>query len=65
MSTALVKTLGAVGEGGANLEDGRTARAAQLRADRRRELLAVALRVFSERGYHQTRIAFDFSVPGE
>lgn len=38
-------------------EDGRTARAAIVRAERRKELLVVALRVFSERGYHQTRIA--------
>lgn len=38
-------------------EDGRSTRAALVRAERRRELLDVALRVFSERGYHRTRIA--------
>lgn len=38
-------------------EDGRVARASQMREQRRRELLDVALSVFAARGYHQTRIA--------
>lgn len=38
-------------------DDGRTVRAAQLRTERRRELLDVALSVFAQRGYHQTRIS--------
>lgn len=37
--------------------DGRSTRAEATRDRRRRELLDVALRVFSERGYHETRIA--------
>lgn len=37
--------------------DGRSVRAEATRDRRRRELLDVALRVFSERGYHETRIA--------
>jgi AcrR family transcriptional regulator len=37
--------------------DGRVVRAEAARDKRRRELLDVALRVFSERGYHETRIA--------
>lgn len=37
--------------------DGRSVRAEAARDRRRRELLDVALRVFSERGYHETRIA--------
>ncbi len=37
--------------------DGRSLRAEATRDRRRRELLDVALRVFSERGYHETRIA--------
>ena len=37
--------------------DGRTVRAKQKRARRRQHILDVALAVFSERGYHQTRIA--------
>jgi AcrR family transcriptional regulator len=37
--------------------DGRSARAEATRDRRRRELLDVALKVFSERGYHETRIA--------
>lgn len=39
------------------LDDGRSVRAAQLRSERRRELLDVALSVFAQRGYHQTRIS--------
>lgn len=38
-------------------KDGRSLRAEATRDRRRRELLDVALRVFSERGYHETRIA--------
>lgn len=38
-------------------EDGRSARAAAMRASRRRALLDAALRVFADKGYHQTRIA--------
>jgi AcrR family transcriptional regulator len=38
-------------------DDGRSTRAAQLRTERRRELLDVALAVFAQRGYHQTRIS--------
>jgi AcrR family transcriptional regulator len=38
-------------------DDGRSTRAAQLRSERRRELLDVALSVFAQRGYHQTRIS--------
>lgn len=38
-------------------DDGRSVRAQQLREQRRRELLDVALAVFSARGYHQTRIS--------
>jgi AcrR family transcriptional regulator len=37
--------------------DGRSVRAEATRDRRRRELLDVALRVFSERGYHETRIS--------
>jgi AcrR family transcriptional regulator len=37
--------------------DGRSTRAEATRDRRRRELLDVALRVFSERGYHETRIS--------
>lgn len=37
--------------------DGRSVRAAQKRARRRKTVLDAALRVFSEKGYHQTRIA--------
>jgi AcrR family transcriptional regulator len=37
--------------------DGRVVRAEAARDKRRRELLDVALRVFSERGYHETRIS--------
>ncbi|MGE0786047.1 MAG: TetR/AcrR family transcriptional regulator [Sandaracinaceae bacterium] len=37
--------------------DGRIARAAKLRAQRRQTVLDAALRVFSAKGYHQTRIA--------
>jgi AcrR family transcriptional regulator len=37
-------------------EDGRITRAAKKRERRRREVLDTALRVFSEKGYHQTRI---------
>ena len=37
--------------------DGRSTRAEATRDRRRRELLDVALRVFSERGYHDTRIS--------
>ncbi len=37
--------------------DGRVVRAEAARDKRRRELLDVALRVFSERGYHETRVA--------
>ena len=38
-------------------EDGRVARAARLRAARRTQVLAVARRVFAERGYHATSVA--------
>lgn len=38
-------------------EDGRTTRAAAMRESRRRAVLDASLRVFSERGYHATRIA--------
>ncbi|MCC6995860.1 MAG: TetR/AcrR family transcriptional regulator [Deltaproteobacteria bacterium] len=38
-------------------EDGRVARAARLRAARRAQVLAVARRVFAERGYHATSVA--------
>jgi len=38
-------------------DDGRTARAKQQRAHRRQQILDAALRVFSAKGYHQTRIA--------
>ncbi len=37
--------------------DGRTVRAARKRAQRRQTVLDAALRVFSEKGYHQTRVA--------
>lgn len=37
--------------------DGRSVRAEATRDRRRRELLDVALKVFSERGYHETRIS--------
>lgn len=37
-------------------EDGRSLRAERMRERRRREVLDVALRVFSERGYHLARI---------
>lgn len=37
--------------------DGRSARAAQKRERRRRTVLDTALRVFSEKGYHHTRIS--------
>ena len=40
-----------------DVDDGRSLRAAHQRSERRRELLAVALAVFAERGYHQTRIS--------
>jgi AcrR family transcriptional regulator len=37
--------------------DGRSVRAAEKREKRRREMLDTALAVFSEKGYHQTRIS--------
>lgn len=49
-------TLRAEPDPSAEVEDGRIARAAQKRERRRQELLQAALRVFAERGYHQTRI---------
>lgn len=48
-------TLGADGQ--RPPEDGRVARAARLRAARRAQVLAVARRVFAERGYHATSVA--------
>jgi AcrR family transcriptional regulator len=39
------------------LADGRTTRAAAMREQRRRAVLDASLRVFSERGYHATRIS--------
>lgn len=39
------------------IDDGRTLRAATQRNERRKELLEVALSVFAQRGYHQTRIS--------
>jgi AcrR family transcriptional regulator len=41
----------------AEAHDGRTARAARKRERRRKMVLDTALRVFSEKGYHQTRIS--------
>ena len=41
----------------ANPTDGRTVRAKAKRARRRRNILTAALRVFSAKGYHRTRIA--------
>ena len=41
----------------ASEDDGRTTRAAAMRAKRRREVLELSLRVFGERGYHATRIS--------
>lgn len=38
-------------------EDGRSARAAAMRESRRRTVLDASLRVFSEKGYHATRIS--------
>lgn len=38
-------------------QDGRSERARKKRAQRRREVLDIALRIFSDRGYHDTRIA--------
>ena len=42
---------------GVEPEDGRTTRAAAMRASRRRAVLDAALQVFADKGYHQTRIA--------
>ena len=42
---------------GAAHPDGRSARAAQKRQDRREQVLACAQRVFSRRGYHNTGVA--------
>lgn len=38
-------------------EDGRTARATAMRESRRRAVLDASLRVFSEKGYHATRVS--------
>lgn len=38
-------------------DDGRSVRAQEKRARRRKDILDAALRVFSDKGYHQTRIA--------
>ena len=48
---------GAAPAHGAVSSDGRTVRAAAMRETRRRAVLDASLRVFSEKGYHATRIA--------
>jgi AcrR family transcriptional regulator len=44
-------------EGTQKIEIDRSARSEKLKQERRKELLDVALAVFAERGYHQTRIS--------
>jgi AcrR family transcriptional regulator len=47
----------AAGERRQERDDGRSARAAVMRQERRRAVLDASLRVFSERGYHATRVS--------
>ena len=49
--------MSAAAEADTGIEDGRTTRAARKRERRRREVLDAALRVFSVKGYHQTRVS--------